>query len=124
MEMSNLTTKLKSLKLELSQDLIVYLNKKRKNIKGVAEGSSQQKKPKKNEEFICYSIKINLTFVPKDTWWVDSGATTQKIKAVKSDHSGVYYGRYDGSGEQCPIECEIVPQYTMTDKPSMNDVVE
>ncbi|RDX92353.1 hypothetical protein CR513_25533, partial [Mucuna pruriens] len=29
-------------------------NKKRKNIKDVAEESSQQKKPKKNKEFTCY----------------------------------------------------------------------
>jgi len=80
-------------------------NKKRKKTKGVAEGSSQQKKPKKDEEFTCYFCKksghmkkecskyvtwrvkkgkslalvcseVNLVFVPKDTWWVDSDATT------------------------------------------------
>ena len=26
----------------------------------------------------------------------------KKIKAVRSDRGGEYYGRYDGSGEQCP----------------------
>ncbi|RDX82351.1 hypothetical protein CR513_36873, partial [Mucuna pruriens] len=52
----------------------------------------------------------------------------KKIIAVKSDRGGKYYGRYDGSGEQCPgpfalflRECGIVPQYTMPGKPSMNE---
>ncbi|RVX10784.1 hypothetical protein CK203_018368 [Vitis vinifera] len=27
---------------------------------------------------------------------------SKKIKAVRSDHGGEYYGRYDGFGEQCP----------------------
>ncbi|RDX71620.1 hypothetical protein CR513_49011, partial [Mucuna pruriens] len=52
----------------------------------------------------------------------------KKIKAVKSDRGGEYYGRYDGSGEQRPgpfalflRECGIVPQYTMSGKPSMNE---
>ena len=159
MEMSNLTSKLKSLKLELGEDLLVYLvlislpvyfgqfkvsyntqkdkwslnelishcvqeeerlqrhrtesahltltsqNKKRKKTKGAAEETSQQKKQNKDEEFACYFCKksghmkkecpkyaawhvkkdkfltlvcseVNLAFVPKDTWWVDSGATT------------------------------------------------
>ena len=55
----------------------------------------------------------------------------KKIKAVKSNHDGEYYGKYDGSGEQCPgpfalflKECGIVPQYTMSGKPSMNGVAE
>ena len=55
----------------------------------------------------------------------------KKIKAVKSDRDGEYYGRYDGSGEQRlgPFtifrkECGIVPQYTMPGKPSMNGVAE
>ena len=55
----------------------------------------------------------------------------KKIKAVKSDRGGEYYGRYDGSGEQRPgpfalflKECGIVPQYTMPGKPSMNGVAE
>ena len=34
-----------------------YQNKKRKKTKGTAEGSSQQKKPKKDEEFTCYLCK-------------------------------------------------------------------
>ena len=55
----------------------------------------------------------------------------KKIKVVKYDRGGEYYGRYDGSGEQClgPFaiflkECGIVPQYTMPGKPSMNGVAE
>ncbi|RDX86207.1 hypothetical protein CR513_32480, partial [Mucuna pruriens] len=55
----------------------------------------------------------------------------KKIKVVKSDCGGEYYGRYDGSREQHPgpfsiflKECEIVLQYTMSGKPSMNSVVE
>ena len=55
----------------------------------------------------------------------------KKIKVVKSDRGGEYYGRYDGSGEQRPgpfvlflKECVIVPQYTLPEKPSMNGVAE
>ena len=55
----------------------------------------------------------------------------KKIKAVRSDRGGEYYGRYDGSGEQRPgpfakflEECGIVPQYTMPGTPSMNGVSE
>ena len=51
--------------------------------------------------------------------------------AVRSNSGGEYYGRNDGSGEQRPgpfakflKECGIVPQYTMSDTPSMNGVVE
>ncbi|RDY10022.1 hypothetical protein CR513_05528, partial [Mucuna pruriens] len=100
MEMSNLATKLKSLKLELGENFILHLrdktenahfastsqNKKRKNIKGVAKISFQQKISKKDKEFTKYFCKklghMNkqcpkyTTSVPKDTWWVDFGATT------------------------------------------------
>ena len=55
----------------------------------------------------------------------------KKIKAVKSDRGGEYYGRYDGSGEQRPgpfakylSECGIIPQYTMPGTPSQNGVAE
>ena len=41
----------------------------------------------------------------------------KKIKAVRFDRGGEYYGRYDGSGEQRPgqfakylMECGIIPQ--------------
>ena len=55
----------------------------------------------------------------------------RRIKSVRSDRGGEYYGRYDGSGEQRPgpfarylEECGIVPQYTMPGSPSMNGVSE
>ena len=55
----------------------------------------------------------------------------KRIKNVRSDRGGEYYGKYDGSGEQRlgPFakfleECGIVPQYTMPGSPSMNGVAE
>ncbi|RVW24315.1 Retrovirus-related Pol polyprotein from transposon TNT 1-94 [Vitis vinifera] len=55
----------------------------------------------------------------------------KRIKSVRYDRGGEYYGRYDGSGEQRPgpfakylEECGIVPQYTMPGSPSMNGVAE
>ena len=49
---------------------------------------------------------------------------SKKMKAVRSDHEGKYYGTYDVSGEQCPgpfakylMECGIIPQYTMSGTP-------
>ena len=55
----------------------------------------------------------------------------KRIKSVKFDRGGEYYGRYDSSSEQCPgpfarylEECGIVPRYTMSGSPSMNGVVE
>ncbi|TYK08891.1 Copia protein [Cucumis melo var. makuwa] len=63
--------------------------------------------------------------------YVGDDKAVEKIKAVKSDRGGEYYDRYDGSGEQRlgPFakyleECEIVPQYIMPEKPSMNGVTE
>ena len=56
---------------------------------------------------------------------------SKKLKAVRSDRGGEYYGRYDGSGEQRPgpfakylMECGIVPQCTMPGTPSQNSVAE
>ena len=55
----------------------------------------------------------------------------KRIKNVRSDRGGEYYGKYDGSGEQRPgpfakflEECGIIPQYTMPGSPSMNGVAE
>ena len=52
---------------------------------------------------------------------------SKRIKSVRSDSGGEYYGRYDGSGEQRPRlftkfleECGIIPYYTMTGSPNMN----
>ncbi|KAJ4710364.1 Retrovirus-related Pol polyprotein from transposon TNT 1-94 [Melia azedarach] len=54
---------------------------------------------------------------------------SKRIKTVRSDRGGEYYGRYDGSGEQRPgpfakflEECGIVPQYTMSGSPTINGV--
>ena len=83
----------------------LILTSQNKKTKGVVEGSSQQKKQKKDENFTYYFFKkfghmkecpryvawrvkkgkslvlvcsgVNLAFVPKDTWWVGSCATTQ-----------------------------------------------
>ena len=56
---------------------------------------------------------------------------SKKIKAVRSNRGGEYYGRYDGFGEQrlrpfakYLMDCGIVPQYTMPRTPSQNGVVE
>ena len=55
----------------------------------------------------------------------------KKIRDVKYDCGGEYYGKYDGSGEQHPRpfakfleECGIISQYTTSIKPSLNGVVE
>ena len=55
----------------------------------------------------------------------------KRIKSVRSNRGGEYYGRYDNSGEQRlePFaryleEWGIVLQYTMSGLPSMNGVAE
>ena len=55
----------------------------------------------------------------------------KKIKGVRSDRGGEFYGRNDASSEQCPgsfarylEQSGIVPQYTMPGTPSMNDIAE
>jgi hypothetical protein len=55
----------------------------------------------------------------------------KRIKSVRSDRGGEYYGRCDNSGEQRPgpfakylEECGIIHQYTMPGSPSMNSVSE
>lgn len=54
----------------------------------------------------------------------------RRIKNVRSDYGDEYYGRYNGSREQCSDpyvkfqeECGIIPLYTMLRSPSMNGVV-
>ncbi|RDY02615.1 hypothetical protein CR513_13899, partial [Mucuna pruriens] len=105
MEMSNLTTKLKSLKLELDEDLIVY-------------GYLYLVHEKSQFLDIFKSLKVEVEL-----------QLGKKIKAVKFDCGSEYYGRYDESGEQYPgpfpfflKECEIVPQDTISVKPNMNSV--
>ncbi|KAL6322011.1 hypothetical protein AAG906_003152 [Vitis piasezkii] len=61
---------------------------------------------------------------PKYAKWLVKNAEVEnqlgkKIKVVKSNHGGEYYGRYDGSGEQRPR-----PFYTMLGTPSQNGVAE
>jgi transposase InsO family protein len=55
----------------------------------------------------------------------------KRIKSVRSDRGGEYYGRSDGSGEQRPgpfakflEDNEIVPRYTMSGSSAMNGVAE
>ena len=54
---------------------------------------------------------------------------SKRIKSIRFDRDGEYYGRYDGSGEQRPRpfakflkQCGIISQYTMPGSPSMNGV--
>ncbi|RVW90078.1 Retrovirus-related Pol polyprotein from transposon TNT 1-94 [Vitis vinifera] len=103
MEMSHLASKLKALKLELSDDLLVHL------------ACLSYRKPSDAERCI-YVVDAEIEL-----------QLNKRIKSVKSDCGGEYYGRYDGSGEQRPgpfakylEECGIVPQYTMPGSPSMN----
>ena len=53
----------------------------------------------------------------------------KRIKSMRCDRSGEYYGRYDRSGKQHPgpfakylEECGIILQYTMSGSPNMNGV--
>lgn len=55
----------------------------------------------------------------------------KKIKSVRSNYGGKYYGKYDNLGEQCPRSfakflkvCSIISQYTMPSPPTINSVVE
>ncbi|RVW94541.1 Retrovirus-related Pol polyprotein from transposon TNT 1-94 [Vitis vinifera] len=228
MEMSNLVTRLKALKLELSEDILVHLVLISLPTQFKEERLKQEKIESAHLASTSQGFEINLAVVPTDTWWIDMGATThisvtmqgclrsrmptdgeryiyvgngnkaavkaiglfrlqldsgctldleetfvvpsfrrnlifvscldkfgyccsfgngmsqsldvfknfkakvenqlsKKIKAVRSDRGGEYYGRYDGSGEQRPgpfakylMECGIVPQYTMPGTPSQN----
>ncbi|RDX93482.1 hypothetical protein CR513_24252, partial [Mucuna pruriens] len=86
MEMSNLISKLKSLKLKLGKDLLMHLVLISHFAQFKVSYNSQKDKWSFNE-LISHCVqeeerlyrdktKIHLTFVPKDTWWVDFGATT------------------------------------------------
>ena len=55
----------------------------------------------------------------------------KRIKGVRSDRGGEFYGKNDASGEQCPRsfarylkQSGIVPQYTMSHTHSMNGIAE
>ncbi|RDX93169.1 hypothetical protein CR513_24605, partial [Mucuna pruriens] len=105
--MSTLTAKFKSLKLELGVDLIMHL--------------------------VLISLPTHFTLWSQSLDIVKSFKAEvelqleKKIKVVKSDCGGEYYGRYVGPGEQCSRhfalflrECGIILQYTMSSKPSIN----
>ncbi|RVW52379.1 Retrovirus-related Pol polyprotein from transposon TNT 1-94 [Vitis vinifera] len=190
MEMSHLASKLKALKLELSDDLLVHLvlisfpaqfnqfkgclsyRKPSDAERCIYVGDGKQTKTKKlganratdvlelihtdscgpypttswngQQYFITfiddYSRYGYLFLIHEKSQSLDVFKTfkaevelqlNKRIKSVRSDHGGEYYGRYDGSGEQCPRpfakyleECGIVPQYTMPGSPSMNGVAE
>ncbi|RDX91302.1 hypothetical protein CR513_26736, partial [Mucuna pruriens] len=182
--MSNLAAKLKSLKLEPGEDLIMHLvlisllthsertnglsvnlyltvckrkrkrqeeemmqrvktesahfvltsqNKKRKNIKDTcgpfptASWNRQQYFIMFIDDYSRYGY-LYLIHEKSQSLYVFKSFKAEKIKAVKSDCDGEYYGKYDRSGKQRlrPFalflkECGIVLQYTMPGKPSMND---
>ncbi|RVW37086.1 Retrovirus-related Pol polyprotein from transposon TNT 1-94 [Vitis vinifera] len=194
MEMSHLASKLKALKLELSDDLLVHLvlislpaqfnqfkvsyncqkdkwtlnelisfcvqeeerlkqdktesahlastskdkgKRKNKDNKVAASNGPEQKKQKVETTTSRYGY---LFLIHEKSQSLDVFKTfkaevelqlNKRIKSVRSDRGGEYYGRYDGSGEQHPgpfakylEECGIVPQYTMPGSPSMNGVAE
>ncbi|RDX64185.1 hypothetical protein CR513_57290, partial [Mucuna pruriens] len=51
-------------------------NKKGKSIKGPEKSLLNEGNQRRIRNLHTTFVRINLTFVPKDTWWVDSGATT------------------------------------------------
>ncbi|RDY10618.1 hypothetical protein CR513_04827, partial [Mucuna pruriens] len=117
-----MSAKLKSLKLELDEDLIEHLA-----LISLPTHFGQFKygylyliheKSQSLDVFKYFEAEVELQL-------------GKKIKAIKSDRGGEYYDRYDESREQRPgpfalflKECGIVPQYTMLAKPSMNSVAE
>ncbi|RDX73030.1 hypothetical protein CR513_47415, partial [Mucuna pruriens] len=116
MEMSNLAEKFKSLNLELGEDLIVHLVLiSLPTHFGYGYLYLIHEKSQSLDVFKSFKTEVELQL-------------GKKIKAIKSNCGGEYYGRYDGSGEQCPGPfalflrvCGIVLQYTMPGKPSMNE---
>ncbi|RVW88542.1 Retrovirus-related Pol polyprotein from transposon TNT 1-94 [Vitis vinifera] len=78
-----------------------------------------------------FRLQLDSGYVFKNFKAEVENQLSKKIKAVKYDRGGEYYGRYDGSGEQrlrpftkYLMECGIVPQYTMPGTPSQNGVAE
>ncbi|RVW95606.1 Retrovirus-related Pol polyprotein from transposon TNT 1-94 [Vitis vinifera] len=129
MEMSNLVTRLKALKLELSEDILVHLvlislptqfspfkisyntQKEKWTLNELIAQTSKQKVQKKQDKKItCFFCKkaghMKKTCTKYDVWHEKKAEVenqlSKKIKAVRSDHGREYYGRYDRSGEQRP----------------------
>ncbi|RDX68105.1 hypothetical protein CR513_52942, partial [Mucuna pruriens] len=99
MEMSNLATKLKSLKLELGEDLIVYLVLiSLPTHFGYGYLYLVHEKSQSLDVFKSFKADVELQL-------------EKKIKVVKFDRGGYY-------------QCGIVSQYTVPGKPSMNGVAE
>ncbi|RDX70151.1 hypothetical protein CR513_50637, partial [Mucuna pruriens] len=142
MEMSNLAEKLKSLKLELGENLIVHLvlislptlwrkrgyRELRLEVLIFLRPLRMRKGKTLSYLYLIHEKSQSLDVFKSFKAEVEL-QLGKKIKAIKSDRGGGYYSRYDGSGEQCPgpfalflREYKIVSQYTMRDKPSMNDV--
>ncbi|RDY04245.1 hypothetical protein CR513_12068, partial [Mucuna pruriens] len=96
---SNLVAKLKSLELELDEDLIVHMvliSLPAHFGQFKVSYNTQKNKWSLNELISHYmqeeerlqrdKTEINLTFVPMDTWWVDSGATTHITVTIQGCH--------------------------------------
>ncbi|RDY03069.1 hypothetical protein CR513_13386, partial [Mucuna pruriens] len=90
MEMSNLAVKFKSLKLESGEDLIVYLVLVSLPTHfGYDYLYLIHEKSQSLDVFKSFKAEVELQL-------------GKKIKVVRSDRGGEYYGRYDRSGEQHP----------------------
>ncbi|KAA0053173.1 Retrovirus-related Pol polyprotein from transposon TNT 1-94 [Cucumis melo var. makuwa] len=142
MKMSNLAEedRIKRERTESAHLAINFHAKKKRKPTNAVEGTSQQNK-KQAMENPCFFYKkkghlkkncpkytkwrvkkgklltlvcseVNLASVPIDTWWVDSGATTH----ISEQRLGPFAKYLE--------ECEIVSQYIMPEKPSMNGVTE
>ncbi|RDX97302.1 hypothetical protein CR513_19936, partial [Mucuna pruriens] len=117
--MSNLAAKLKSLKLELAEDLIdkwslsQFISHcmqeeeklQRDKIESVHFASTSQNKKRKNikDDYSKYGYlyliheKSQSLYIFKSFKAEVELQLGKKIKAIKSDCGGEYYGRYDGS---------------------------
>ncbi|RDY14735.1 hypothetical protein CR513_00157, partial [Mucuna pruriens] len=121
MEMSNLSSKLKSLKLDLGEDLLVHLV----FISVLAHlGQFKQKKPKKDEEFTCYFYKKSRhmkkqcpKYIAWRSLWGETLKTTVYIfnrvpsKAINKTPYELWTEQdYDEVLPQTPIEQSQQPQ--------------
>ncbi|RDX64378.1 hypothetical protein CR513_57075, partial [Mucuna pruriens] len=131
MKVSNLATKLKSLKLELDEDLIVHLvlislpthfgqfkvsYNTQKDKWSLNELISHYVKKEERYDYLYLTHEKSQSLDVFKSFKVEVELQLgKKIKAIKSDCGGEYYSKYDGLGEQHlgPYalflkECEIV----------------